>query len=85
MLEVKKSGRYRITLRQFPKEANRLVVGVRAQIEIADQTLEQPIEIGSKAVVFETDLPAGPTELVTRIFDEVGKAGGAYFTEVEAL
>ena len=40
---------------------------------------------GSKGVVFEIDLPAGPTELVTWLYDNKGKAGGAYFTEVEAL
>ncbi|MEC5128345.1 arylsulfatase [Verrucomicrobiales bacterium BCK34] len=85
MIEVKKAGRYRITLRQFPEEADKPVVGVRAQLEIAGQSLEQPIEPDSRGVVFETDLPAGPTELITRIFNGKGEAGGAYFTEVEAL
>ena len=85
MLEVKKPGRYRITLRQFPKEAGKAVVAVNARLEIAGQTLEQPVKPGSNGVVFETDLPAGPTELVTRLFDKDGKAGGAYFTEVKAL
>ncbi|MEM7387872.1 MAG: N-acetylgalactosamine 6-sulfate sulfatase (GALNS), partial [Verrucomicrobiota bacterium] len=85
MIEVKKSGRYRLTLRQFPREAGKPVIAVKARVEIADKTLEQPVEPGSFGVVFETDLPAGPTELVTRLFDEDGKAGGAYFTEVESL
>ena len=31
------------------------------------------------------DLPAGKTELRTFLYDEAGKPGGAYFTEVEAL
>ena len=44
-----------------------------------------PVKAGSKGVVFEVDLPAGPTELVTYLYDKNGKAGGAYFTEVEAL
>lgn len=85
MIEVKKAGRYRITLRQFPEEADKPVVAVKAELDIAGKTLEQPVEPGSKGVVFETNLPAGPTQLVTRLFDENGKAGGAYFTEVEAL
>ena len=31
------------------------------------------------------ELPAGKTELTTWLYDANGKAGGAYFTEVEAL
>ncbi len=85
MLEVKKAGRYRITLRQFPKKANKLVIAERAKIEIAGQVKEQPVKADCKGVVFELDLPAGPTELVTYLYDQKGKAGGAYFTEVEAL
>lgn len=85
MIEVKKAGRYRITLRQYPKEADKPVVAVKAQLEIAGQTLKKKVAPGSKGVVFELELPAGPTELVTKLFDENGKSGGAYFTEVEAL
>ena len=85
MLQVQKAGRYRITLRQFPKEAKKHVIAERAKIEIAGQTVEQPVKAGSKGVVFEIDLPAGPTELVTYLYDQNGKAGGAYFAEVIAL
>ncbi len=85
MLQVQKAGRYRITLRQFPKEADERVVAEHAKIEIAGQTLKQPVGAGSNAVDFEIVLPAGPTELVTYLYDDSGKAGGAYFTEVEAL
>ena len=85
MLQVQKAGQYRITLRQFPKEADEPVVAERAKIEIAGQTVEQPVKAGSKGVVFEIDLPTGPTELVTYLYDRKGNAGGAYFAEVEAL
>ncbi len=85
MLEVKESGRYRITLRQFPREADRVVVAERARIEIAGQSHEQPVKEGSKGVEFELELPAGPTELTTYLFDAKGNAGGAYFAEVTAL
>ena len=85
MVEVKKSGKYRITLRQLPKEADKTVIAERAEIEIAGKTLRLDVQAGSKGVVFETELPAGPTKLVTRLFDKKGKAGGAYFTEVELL
>ena len=85
MLRVKQAGRYRLTLRQLPKEANQPVKAFRAEIEIAGQTAESPVKPGSKGVVFELDLPAGPSELMTRLSDEQGRVGGAYFTEVEKL
>ncbi len=85
MVDVKRAGRYKITLRQFPKEAGKPVVAVHSKIEIAGQVRELPVVPGSKGVVFELELPSGPTELVTYLFDEAGEAGGAYFTEVEAM
>lgn len=85
MLQVHQSGRYRITLRQLPKQANKAVVAERAKIEIAGQTVEKSVKADSRGVTFEIELPAGPTELVTYLYDQNGKAGGAYFTEVEAL
>ena len=60
MLEVKKAGKYRLTLRQFPKEADKPVAAVKAKVEIAGQTLEQSVESGTKGVVFELDLPPAP-------------------------
>lgn len=85
MVEVQTAGRYRLTLRQYPAEAEMPVVAERAKIEIAGQVHEQAVDAGTDGVVFEIDLQAGPTELVTYLYDENGKAGGAYFTEVEAL
>ena len=85
MVDVREAGRYRISLRQFPKIADKPVEAKRAKIEIAGQTVEQLVAEGAGEVVFEIELPAGPTELVTYLYDEKGKAGGAYFTEVEAL
>jgi arylsulfatase A-like enzyme len=85
MLEVQQPGKYRITLRQYPAEAGKSVVAERAKIEIAGFVREQKVELGSHGVVFDVDLPAGPTELVTYLYDKDDKAGGAYFTDVEAL
>jgi hypothetical protein len=85
MLHVQETGLYRITLLQLPKEANKPLVAEQAKIEIAGQTIEKPVEPGSTGVTFELNLPAGPTQLVTYLFDKSGKAGGAYFAEVEAL
>ena len=47
--------------------------------------MESKVEPGSKGVVFEMELPAGKTQLNTWLYNEANKAGGAYFTEVEAL
>lgn len=85
MLEVQTAGRYRITLRQFPKEAGKQLKAVKAKVKIAGQTSQQSIAPGSDAAVFELELPKGPTELVTWLIDDQGKAGGAYFADVEAL
>ena len=84
-VNVKQAGRYRLTLRQLPSQADKPVVAVRAKVEIAGKAMESMVEPGSRGVVFEMDLPAGKTELNTWLFDENDNAGGAYFTEVEAL
>jgi len=85
MVNVKRTGRYRLTLRQFPKEADKPLVAARARLEIAGRSVEKPVEPGSMGAVFEIDLPAGPAELLTWLEDGKGRAGGAYFTEVEWL
>lgn len=85
MLNVKQPGRYRLTLRQLPREANVAVKADRAKIQIAGQTLTSEVAKGSHGVVFELDLQSGPTELLTYLYDEKDRAGGAYFTEVERL
>lgn len=84
-VDIKKAGRYRLTLRQWPAVADKPVVAVRAKVRIAGQEMESEVKPNSKGVVFEMELPAGKTELLTWLFDKNGKAGGAYFTEVEAL
>ena len=84
-VDVKKAGRYRISLRQFPKEAEKLLVGVRAKLAIAGIEKEASIMKDAKGVDFELELPAGRTKLETWIYDKQGKAGGAYFVDVEAL
>ena len=84
-IDVKQAGRYRLTLRQFPAEADIAVNAVRAKVQISGQVKESSVTPGTKGVVFEMNLPAGSTELRTWLYDEEGSAGGAYFTEVEAL
>lgn len=80
-----RTGAYRLTLRQSPVEADKPVQAVRARVQIAGQEKESAVAPGSKGVAFELELPVGRTELRTWLYDQNGKAGGAYFTEVEAL
>jgi len=84
MLNVTTAGRYRLTLRQLPQEADVEVKAVRAKLSIAGQTKTAAIAPGSKGVVFEVELPKGTTELVTYLYDKQNRVGGAYFVEVAA-
>ena len=85
MVNVVKAGRYRITLRQWPIEADKSVQAVRAKVEIAGKSAESEVKPNTRGVVFEFDLSAGPTKLRTWLYNEKGQAGGAYFTDVEFL
>lgn len=85
LVDVKQAGRYRITLRQWPKAADKPLVAEKAKVEIAGQSIEVSVPADGKEVIVELDLPAGPAELWTYLYDANGKAGGAYFTEVELL
>lgn len=84
-IEVKRSGNYRLTLRQFPKEANRDLVAEKASLEIFGFNVEKRVTPGDKGVAFELTLPAGPTQLTTYLYDSEGLVGGAYFVDVEWL
>ena len=85
LVNILRTGEYRFTLRQWPKEADKAIVGVKAKIKIAGLESEASIPGNSRAVIFNLNLPAGLTELWTYIYDQNEKVGGAYFTEVEAL
>ncbi len=84
-VDVTRAGRYRITLRQFPKIANKPVKAVKAKLRIAGIEKEQLVRAGTRGVTFDLNLPNGPTTLETWLYDENNEAGGAYFTEVEWL
>ncbi len=84
-VDVKKCGKYRIELRQLPKQARKPLVAVRAKVRIAGREMEADVPQGSLSVPFEIELPAGKTELWTWLYDRDGQAGGAYFTEVRAM
>ena len=85
MVDVKQAGRYAFTLRQWPSVAEKPLVAVRAKVAIAGQEKEMTVPAGCKAVRMELKLPAGPSELWTYLYDGAGRAGGAYFTDVELI
>ena len=85
LVNILESGKYRFTLRQWPKQADKSIVGVKAKIKIAGAEKEALIKDGSKEIDFTLSLPSGITELWTYIYNQQGQVGGAYFTEVEKL
>ena len=85
LVNILEAGKYRFTLRQWPKEADKPIVGIKAKIKIAGMEKEALIKDGSKEIDFTLSLPSGITELWTYIYNQQGQVGGAYFTEVEKL
>ncbi len=85
MLHVVKTGRYRITLRQFPVEAQKPVVAAMAALEIGGVKSKSAVKPGSLGVEFVVKLSQGPTQLNTWLTRQNGEAGGAYFADVEYL
>jgi hypothetical protein len=85
LVNVLKAGEYRFTLRQWPKEADKPIIGVKARIKIAGVEKDALIKDGSSEVDFTLSLLSGITELWTYIYTQKGQVGGAYFTEVKKL
>ena len=84
-INVRQAGRYRFTLRQWPSEADKPIQAVHAKLAVAGQVAESDVASGAQGAVFELDLPAGKTQLNTWLIDKKNQAGGAYFTDVQAI
>ncbi len=85
-VNVKVQGLYRFKLRQWPEEAQKRLNAVKARMEIFHQVYESKVFSGETGYAqFEIKLPKGKSQLTTWLYDESGKAGGAYFTEVELV
>jgi hypothetical protein len=85
MVEVRQAGRYAFTLRQWPVAAEKPLVAVRAKIAIAGKEKEMLVSSGSEEARLELDLSVGSFELQTFLYDEAGRASGAYFTDVALM
>ena len=84
-IEVVRSGRYRITLRERPQEANHPIDGDVAILRVGDQELSQRIAGNGTSVDFELDLAKGKTTMSARFSKTDGSHRGAYFAYVEWL
>jgi len=84
-VNVRKAGRYRFTLRHWPREANKPIKADRAEIRIAGQTKQVAVTPGATGAQIELELPVGRTELRTWFYEKDERLGGAYFTDVELL
>ena len=85
-VNVKVQGLYRFKLRQWPEEAQKRLNALKARMELFHQVYESKVFSGETGYAqFEIKLPKGKSQLTTWLYDESGKAGGAYFTEVELV
>ena len=85
-VEVSRAGRYEITLRQMPTEADHPIQGDEAWLKLGDVEATQPIPKGATAVTFALDLKPGKAKLETRFTDKTAaKSRGAYFAYVRRI
>jgi len=84
-VNVVEAGKYRIALRHAPEVAEVKLQAIKARVEIAGISAEADIIPGSEEVVFELDLPAGQTKLLTYLTNAKGKTGGSTFIVVEKI
>lgn len=85
LLEVEQGGDYRIRLRQYPEEADGVIDAEQAWVRIGGKEMVVPISSGSKEVVFNLHLLAGPARLESAFIEKNGKRTSAYFAYVEYI
>ncbi len=85
-VNVVRSGRYALTLRERPAIAAFSLLANEAQLQIGDrEKLSKDVEKDATSVRFEIDLIAGETAIKTWLNEPDGKTRGAYYVEVEYL
>jgi hypothetical protein len=78
-VEIARPGRYEITLRRWPQEAEGPLEATRARLKVGEKELEQAVAPGAVKAVFEADLRAGPAFLRTWLTLVDGRSRGAYY------
>ncbi len=82
-IEVVRSGRYRIRLRERPPVANFPIDGTTAHLSVGDLHFEQEIPPGATHCVFELDLEQGKGTMRAAFSKSPEVRRGAYFAYVE--
>ncbi|MHC4755830.1 MAG: arylsulfatase [Planctomycetota bacterium] len=85
MVEVAHSGRYEITLRQLPIEANYPIQATEARIKIGKVDETKKIPDGATAVTFTVQLDSGDQSLQTWFTENNGKSRGAFYVYIRRL
>lgn len=91
-IRVARDGKYQISLRRWPEEANApITAAVRggkpisarsARLRIGEVEREEPVPDGATHVTFEVMLRAGSTRLQTWFLNDAGENRGAYYVYV---
>lgn len=85
MVEVARSGRYELTLRQLPMEADFMIQAVEARLKVGQVDKTRIVPTGAKAVKFTVELGAGPQSLQKWFTQAGGKPRGAFYVEVRRM
>ena len=81
-VDVKRSGRYLIELRRWPRHVDKALESTKARIAIGGHDEVRNVRETDTKVTFTVDLEAGPATLQTWFTLPNGKTRGAYFTYV---
>ena len=85
MVEVARFGRYEITLRQLPREADFAIQAVEARLKVGQMDKTRAVPNGATAVKFTVELDAGPQSLQTWFTEAGGRSRGAFYVEVRRM
>ncbi|MBH54111.1 MAG: N-acetylgalactosamine 6-sulfate sulfatase (GALNS) [Opitutaceae bacterium] len=85
LLNIERSGSYKITLSQFPLEALQPIQAEKAWMRIGGITGESGLSERQESISLQVELEMGATELETAFIDEEGVSTSAYFAAVEFL
>ncbi len=85
MVEVAQSGRYEITLRQLPREADFAIQAVEARLKVGQVDRMRAVPHGATDVKYTVELNSGPQSIQTWFTETGGKSRGAFYVEVRRM